>query len=328
MQNSILKNSIGSRLLRGSALLLFFFCFAFSARAETAGLMLITEPSTPEPNSTVTVSLSDYSINTVGSSISWYVDNVEQKENLNARSILVKTGNPGKKILVRVGLSRPNAPSLSASLTINPAKVDIILEASTYVPHFYSGRALPSRNSMMRVIAVVNTGGAISESSLVYKWTMDASVLFGGALKGKSMIDMKMPHYDDTVLGVEVFTSTGEKIGEGSILLKATEPELHFYEFSPLRGLSQREIVSPFHLLSEETTLYGEPFFLDSRIDAGDATFTWSLNNQTISNDQPILNALTLRHIGGGGNSSVGLRVVTNKTIPQFVTQLFEVIFE
>ncbi len=327
MHNSLVTKSVCSILSFGTAFILFFFIFVSFASAETPGLMLVTDPLTPEPNSVVTVSLNDYSLNTVGSSVSWYVDAKEKVASKNARSIEVTTGNPGKKTTVRVVLSRPDAPSLSTTLTIVPSKVDIILEASTYVPHFYAGRALPTRDSMMRVIAVVNNGSNLVQNNLVYKWTIDSSALFGGASKGKNVLDLAMPHYDDVVLGVEVFASTGERIGEGSVLLKAVEPELHFYEFSPLRGLYEREVQSPFQLLSEETTIYGEPYFIDAKMNEADAVFTWSLNNQRVDHDSSVPNALTLRHVGGGGDSLVGLRVVTTKAIPQLITKAFQVNF-
>jgi hypothetical protein len=157
---------------------------------------------------------------------------------------------------------------------------------------------------------------------------MDGSALFGGTLKGKNILDIQMPHYNDSILSVEIFTEDGSKIGEGDVLLTHTEPELHFYEHNPLRGLSERELVSPFRLLSEETTLYGEPFFIDAHPTGKDATYTWSLNNETIIQDTPVPNALTLQHVGGGSESTIDLRVITKKTIPQLVTKAFHVIFE
>ena len=240
-----------------SVFVFFLFSIATPLHAQTipgqsTGLTLIADPSYPAPHTETIISIDDYSINTVGSTISWFINNVEQTKNKNERSIKVTTGNLGKNTTVRVALSRAGSPVLTTSLSLTPSQVDIILESTTYVPRFYKGRALPTRDSMMRATAVVHDGTATPDSSYVYQWSLDSTVLMGGQTKGKRTIDIQMPHYDDLDLFVEVYKPTGELIGRGAVLLLAVEPELHFYESSPLRGLSERELFSPFSLIGEE----------------------------------------------------------------------------
>lgn len=328
MYTSMSKKGSVFALIVVGFFLIFLFLIPSSLNAQTAGLTLVTDPSFPPPHTETKISLDDYSLNTIGSNITWYVDGVEQEDDRNERSIQITTGAIGKSSIVRVILSRPNSPSLSASRTIKPTQVDIVLESNTYTPHFYLGRALPTRDSLMRAIAIVNDGSTVSDSSYVYSWSIDSSALEGGALKGKNVLDLEMPHYDDNVLGVEVFTTGGELVGQGGVLLMATEPELHFYEYNPLRGLSEREVTNPLRLLSEETTIYGEPYFIDARMNETEATFSWSINNESVTHDEDIPNALTLRHVGGEGSAMINFDIVTEKVFPQFVRRAFQVIFE
>lgn len=321
------KGSIPTFVLVGFFFILFFFS-ASPLHAQTAGLTLIAEPAFPSPHTETTITLDDYSLDTIGSSITWYVDGVEQEAYRNERTLKMTTGALGKKSVVRAVLSRPNALTLSTSRTIIPTQVDIILEANTYTPQFYSGRALPTRDSLMRAIAVVNDGGVASDSSYVYAWSMDSSALSGGTLKGKNVLDLEMPHYDDKVLSVEVFNADGDALGQGGVLLTAVEPELHFYEHNPLRGLSERAASSPLQLLNEETTIYGEPYFIDARMRETEATFSWSIDTEPVAPDENIPNALTLRHIGGKGSSMIDFDIVTRKNFPQFVRRTLQVIFE
>lgn len=305
-----------------------FFTFAAPLHAQTAGLSLIADPEFPLPHTETTVTIDDYSLDTVGSNITWYVDGVEQPNARNERSLKLISGKLGEKSVVKVALSRANTSVLSTTLTIVPTQIDIILEANTYVPPFYAGRALPTRDSMMRATAVVNDGTGTADNAYVYQWSIGPTVLFGGKTKGKRTVDLEMPHYDDVLLFVEVFSAEGEMLGRSAITLLATEPELHFYEHSPLRGLREREILSPYKLIGEETTIYGEPYFVDSRIKEDDAIFTWKINYENAAHDADVPNALTLRHVGGGGESLVGFSVETKKRMPQFVESALRLIFE
>ncbi|MFZ2253153.1 MAG: hypothetical protein WAW13_03200 [Minisyncoccia bacterium] len=295
---------------------------------QSTGLTLVAEPSYPAPHTETIISIDDYSINTVGSTISWFINNVEQTKNINERSIKITTGDLGKSTNVRVALSRAGGSVLTTSLSLTPSQVDIILESDTYIPQFYKGRALPTRDSMMRATAVVHDGKATPDSSYVYQWSLDSTVLMGGQTKGKRTIDIQMPHYDNLDLFVEVYTSTGELIGRGAVLLLAVEPELHFYENSPLRGLSERELSSPFRLIGEEATIYGEPYFIDSPMRENDATFTWMIDYEPVPHDSSLPNALTLRKVGGAGKAEIDFSVVTRGGIPQFVQKAFQLIFD
>lgn len=302
--------------------------YAQTIPGQSTGLTLLAEPSFPAPHTETVLSIDDYSINTVGSTITWYVNNVEQTQSRNERSIKITTGDLGKSTNVRVVLSRSNGPSISASLSLVPTQVDIILESNTHVPQFYKGRALPTRDSMMRATAVVHDGTTNPDSSYVYQWSLDSTVLQGGQTKGKRTISIEMPHYDDVLLFVEVFKSTGELIGKGVARLLATEPELHFYENSPLRGLSERELMSPFYLIGEEVTIYGEPYFIDAPMNETSAEFAWKIDYEPALHDASIPNALTLRKVGGAGESTIDFSVVTRSGIPQFVQKTFQLIFD
>jgi hypothetical protein len=103
------------------------------------GIHLVSNPRFPGANTSVEISLDDYQLNTAGASIAWYVDSVEQTAFKDARSITVKTGAIGKKSTVSVVLSRINTAPLTASVSIIPSEVHIILETDSYVPHFYRG---------------------------------------------------------------------------------------------------------------------------------------------------------------------------------------------
>lgn len=290
-------------------------------------IYLESAPQYPEPNSTVLVSLNDYSVNTLGATINWFVNGVEQVVAKNERSIKVPTHELGTEEVVKVVLSRTNTPSLSATLSLTPVVIDIILEADTYIPSFYKGRALPSQESSVRAIALVHdTDGGLKEE-YTYKWSAGSTVLLGGPVRGKYTLDYIMPRYDDNELTVEVFNAKGVSVGKKSILVSPVETQLHFYEYSSLRGLSERTTANPLPLISEETTLYGEPYFMNTSMEESGATFTWKLNGEPVPADASLPNAITLSHSGDMGESLVSLSIITKSRIPQYVMETLKLIF-
>ncbi len=290
-------------------------------------IYLESAPQYPEPNSTVTVSLNDYSVNALGATISWFINGEEQTATQNERSIVVPTHTLGTQEVVKVVLSRTGALPLSHTLTLNPVVIDIILEADTYVPSFYKGRALPSQESSVRAIALVHdTSGGI-KSEYTYKWSAGTTVLLGGPVKGKYALDYLMPRYDDNELTVEVFNAKGVSIGKKTILVSPAETQLHFYEYSSLRGLSERTAANPLPLISDETTIFGEPYFINTAMEESGATFTWKVDGVPAASDTSVPNAITLAHSGDTGKSLVSLSIITKSRIPQYVMETLQLIF-
>ncbi len=300
---------------------------AQSFTGGSTGVTLSANPQFPGANYDTIISLDDYQLDTAGATITWFVDSVEQTASRNARSITVKTGSIGRKSVVSVILSRTNAPQLTASITLVPTEVHIILEAHTYVPSFYKGRALPNIGSEVRAIAIVEDGTKTIPSAYSYTWSEENTVLFGGPLKGKYAYEFTMPRYGTKQLSVDVTDGTGKSVGRGVVSLKATEPELHFYEQSPLRGLSQKAVANPHTLIGEETTIYGEPYFISAKMNRSDALFTWKINNAITNQDTVDPNAITLQKVGESGNSQISLEVLTRRQIPELLKGVFNLVF-
>ncbi|MCF7816066.1 MAG: hypothetical protein K9M10_02460 [Candidatus Pacebacteria bacterium] len=322
------------RFLGHSVLLFLFFglgisfLHAQSLPTNAAGVNLIPNPQFPAPHSLVEISLDAYSLETTGAYIRWYTNDVAQSHCRNERSCTITTGALGEEVVVQVALTRAGSLPLTSSIIIAPTVTDLILEAKTYVPLFYKGRALPSTDSALRAIAIIHDGSGASQKSYTYKWSQGSSVLFGGPVNGKNVLDFTMPHYDNGLLSVEIFNAKGTLVGGGDISLITVSPELHFYEQNPLRGLSQRELVSPFSLLGEETTISGEPYYMNTALSSNDADFTWKINNVPASSDLSFPNAITLRRVGESGTAEIDLRIVTKQRIPQFVEKAFKLFFD
>jgi hypothetical protein len=314
-----------------SIVLVFLFSLGFAhaqfSAGDSIGASLETNPKFPGPNESVQVSLNAYSINTTGARVTWYVDDKKLEYSQNERSIRVTTGDIGEKTTVRAVISFPNGNQLPLSVTFSPVDVHVILEASTYVPLFYLGRALPSESSLVRAIAIPLMGTNVDVKTLSYAWKHNGSALFGGPVKGKQSIELRMPKYQGDVLTVEVFDERGKVLGNKAIVLNPSEPLLRFYEDNPLRGMNHRAIQGSFTLIGEEATIRAVPYFMDTDMNTNTVSFEWLLDGMVVrSNSEP--NTVTLRKIGvGGGEASLDLRVLLKRTMPQYLTGSMGIIF-
>jgi len=296
------------------------------AQLPTAAALAVN-PLFPQPYTDVTVSIEAYSMDTVGATITWFVDGVEQTSFRNARSLTLRTGTLGKKISVSAIVKMLNGPSFTVRRDIIPAAVDLILESDTYVPAFYRGRALPSGNASMRAIAIPHVGTSQSPLSFTYRWELGGSVLFGGPIRGKQSADVTMSRFANERLSVTVIDQNGVSVAQKTIMLNPIEPELHFYEDNPLRGLHERAILDSLTLIGDETTVYAEPYYMNTNLTPESVDFTWSINGEETAYKNPDQHTITLRKSGGSGNALVELKALTTTKIPQYLRGAFSIVF-
>lgn len=320
------------------ALFMFLACAALLLPPQTevaaqmegigGGISLVSSPRFPNPYSDVTISLNDYSLNLIGADIAWYADGTEIPNTRNAREVRLKTNGAGEDQTVTARITYQGV-TYSVSHTIRPIDVDIIIEADTYTPAFYNGRALPSANAPVRAIAVVDDGNGISWNTYSYRWSLGNTVLGGGAAKGKYSVTLRAPQFRSEYLSVDLYDSTGTLVGRKTIALEPQEPEMLFYEYSPLRGLYGRAISSSLAISGEDTTLFAEPYFLNTPLlNTLDVDFTWKLNNKEVPSTTGTPNAISLSASGNRTAARVSASAMTTRGIPQFVQEAFSLSFE
>lgn len=311
----------------------FLYCIPLGAFGQLAGglnvsITLTTSPQSPEPYSAIEVSLNAYSINTTGATIEWYIDDVLQTEDTDRRSITVTTGGLGEELRVRAAISPLNGQAAEASLTIVPTRIDVIIEADTNVPNFYEGRALPSPDAPIRIIAIPHDGSGASPAAYTYKWELNNKVFFGGAVNSRYAIETTMPTFKNALLSVTVFDDTGSVVGKKNMRLSGVEPELLFYEENALRGLTQRTIMDAYTLTGDEVTVRAEPYYVNRESDAEANVYEWRVDGNIVNNTGDDPHNLTLRKTGGAGNASVSFREANTKDLFQYARGSFTIFFE
>ena len=270
---------------------------------------LVTSPRYPEPDEQVTVTLNDYSINTRGATISWFINGVEQTTLRNERSIQITAGVLGATDTIRAVTTLPNGATLQAKTTIQPMRVDMLIEADTLTPVFYKGRAIPSSGSLVRVTAIPFTGENKPPTSYSYVWKVGDTIQAGGSQYGKNFTTFTSRFEKSVFVSVDVLDNSGNILTSESIYVPIADPELYFYEINPLRGVSEQAMNSDFIFVGDEVQIRAEPYFISTALLSQNPHRQWKLNSKVVDNPSADPQEITLRKEGSSGSFSLEFHI-------------------
>jgi hypothetical protein len=246
-------------------------------------------PENPTPGQEVTISLTAYGTDLDSASISWSVNGTKIQSGTGMTQFKIAAGKNGETKKIVATIIPTSGTSITQTFTITPQDVSIIYESDGYVPPFYKGKGVYTREGTVTLIAVPNliSGGVkLNPNTLTYKWTIDGTVQGSKSGYGRSSYT-----YTGSILGkdsiveVEVSSVTGNTKGKGLILLSPQEPQVLLYEQNPLYGkLFNKELSTfGFSLPEKEATVVAIPYSTSAaKLTDGTLSFDWTINGSTI----------------------------------------------
>jgi hypothetical protein len=296
-------------------------------------LILEMTPSAPGPNEEVSVRAQSFSLDLNRATITWRVNGTLAAQGIGATDISFTTGEIGSATTVSVTATESGA-TYTTSLTVRPTAVDLLWQASSYTPPFYRGKALPSSESVIRVIAtpqIVVSGRRIPAGELVYTWKIGNRIIERGASTGKNIIEIEGPHIFETyAVRVSVETLDGSVTALGSANIRAVQPQIVFYENDPLLGIRyERALPDTFELTNDEVRITAHPYYFTgaNRTDGGEHTFTWTIDGRDVANPLADQSSIILRQTGGAGTATVALMIQNVTEILQRARETLTVTF-
>ena len=152
-----------------------FFVFAVSlfAHAQTPSfgevVLFDVSPENPRPNQIVTIDIESFSIDLDrADSITWLINNEVVSRGAGIKQMQFETGKLGSHSVIDVVVRGTSMGAITESITIAPTEVDLIWEADSYTPPFYSGKALPASDADITIVAIsqfVTSSGTKLKSS-------------------------------------------------------------------------------------------------------------------------------------------------------------------
>jgi len=270
-------------------------------------------PNYPRPNETVFINLVLYTGDLNSADITWYKNDEKVLSGKGEIRYNFRAGNVGEEAKIKIQIKLLSGVSFSKTFTLNPASVDIVWEADSYVPPFYRGKALHPKQGALRVIAMpefVKNGNKISAKNLVYEWSNGLDVYQDQSGYGKNVVFLNGSLLGRTEnIKVLVTDPVNNLVAEGFVDIKPIDPEIVFYENNPYYGhLFNSAIINTFNLKTDEVQILSAPYYF-TRESIGSLTYEWRLNNQTIPNLSSSRTAIFRKPEDEDGKSIIGLRV-------------------
>jgi len=293
---------------------------AQSTSAVPAPVQYVVSPETPGPNTQVTIEAQGVGTFIGHSTITWSQNGNVVSKGQGQRDFTFTTGPIGTETQIHVEIDSSTQGTLTESWVFIPSLVNLVWEADTTVPPLYKGKALYSGGSDIKVVAfpsIAINSGTIPASSLSFQWTLDGDPLPNQSGIGQNSLTFtgsQLQNEED--VSVDVYYGA-TKVGTGSVVIPATDPELVLYDKDPLRGIIfDSALPAGISLGSKEFTVQAVPYyFANSSFANGALTYAWTLGGNDTSGPNSAAGQLTLTQTGSGaGSAYLGVSLQNNDT--------------
>ena len=194
--------------------------------------------------------------------------------------------------------------------------VDLVYQSNSYVPAFYEGRALPSSDTRVVIVATpfltLKNGRAASAKDLVYTWEKNGLVLGAQSGPGKQTLAIRtnaLPG-EPVEVGVTVKASDGSSLSR-SLVIAPISPVILLYENDPLLGVrAERTANQGFVFTQPEVSLIAYPFYFETLFRNNPIlSYTWLLNGAEVKPKEDSPTEIIMRRGGSSGDSSLRVTI-------------------
>ena len=302
-----------------SALFLSGIIFSMEASAASPSSILVdVSPESPTPGENVTIDLSSYVNNLNSVSISWSQNGRIVSEGVGKKSFSLTAPAAGTESRITASISLPDG-TIQKVIVIRPTIMVMLWQATdSYVPPFYKGKALPTPESEIKVIALpeVRSGGsAVSPKAMVYSWKKNYTNDPSASGYGKNSYTYINDYLEDTENISVVASTTDQKYSsQGNINITPSQPKILFYKYDETLGALWEKAIPEGYRIDGSEIIQAAPYFIspaDLRVPS--LVWEWYINDVYIPVESSIKNLLPLQAEPGKTGSSVIKLLITNK---------------
>jgi len=305
-----------------------------SAQVQSTDVSLSISPKYPAPGDKVTATLSSFVANLDRANMTWSIDGETMLSGVGKKSFSFTLGKLGSTTQLNVDIQTIDRQSFSKSLSLNASEIDMLWEATdSYVPPFYKGKALVSREGYFKVVAIPNIisgGNTLNQNNLSYTWEKDGKGETYLSGWGKSSFIFKNSYLDKSnEILVKISDVFGSVDSGSKITIKTATPKIIFYKKDALFGINLDKSITTGHLIDKTgEAIVAVPYFFSPKdIKSKDLQIDWTINNKPAQNSG-IKNEIRLKgEEGKSGEAKIKVKVNNFNTLFQGLDKELNVVF-
>ena len=280
-----------------------------------SSILVKMAPENPAPNENTVITLSSYVSDLDSVLISWLVDGKSVISGIGKKSFSINAPASGGENTVTARIALPDG-EIEQTITLRPAAVLLLWQAGdSYVPPFYKGKALPTPDSQIKIVAmpeIKNGTGFVDPKNMVYAWKQDYTNNQNASGYGKNSFTY-VNDYLENSSNVSVVASTVDQkySSEASINVGTTDAKILFYKNDASLGTIWEQALSDGYKIDGDAIIEAAPYFIspqDIRIPT--LTWVWSINDNMVDVTGVKKNSLPLKvQEGTSGTSKIKLDI-------------------
>lgn len=295
--------------------------------SEASSVIVNVAPENPAPGESVEITLNSYLNNLDSILISWSANGKNSISGIGKKSFTLSAPDAGVEVRVVATLELPSG-NVEKKILIRPNVMTLLWQAAdSYVPPFYRGKALPTADSEVRVVAMpeVKDGGKmVSPKNMTFSWKQDYENEEGTSGYGKNSFLYTNDYLEDSNnIGVTASTIDGKYSTQANIDIGMVEPKLLFYKTDRKLGTVWERALAASHAIEGEETIVAAPYFISPKeLRHPFLVWTWLINGAQVSADEYRKNILPVRTDEGvSGTSSIRLNIENREKLFQSVSR-------
>ncbi|MEK7471200.1 MAG: hypothetical protein AAB623_00945 [Patescibacteria group bacterium] len=284
-------------------------------RATSIDIFVNITPENPDPGENVNITLKSYVNNLDIVLISWSVNGKKVSSGIGQKSFSITAPRAGEETNVIATTSLPDG-TVDTKIIIRPLVMILLYQAmDSYVPPFYKGKALPSPDSKVKIVALpeIKSGSnLVDPKNLTYTWTKDYNNNQDDSGYGKNSLTYINDYLDNSNnIGVTAGTTDQKYSSTGSINVGMTEPKIIFYKNDAKLGTIWEQALSDGYKIIGDEIIEAAPYFISpSDIRIPTLTWDWFINDETVNAPIYRKNTLPLKaQAGTSGTSKIRLEI-------------------
>ncbi|MCE9549257.1 hypothetical protein K8Q98_02550 [Candidatus Nomurabacteria bacterium] len=290
-------------------------------------------PANYTPGESIEIRLSSFATNLDSVLITWYVNGKNTSSGVGKKSLLTTAGAAGSETNVAaiIALAEGN---ITKNILIKPTVTVLLWQANdSYVPPFYKGKALPTRDSEIKVVAMpeIKVGGTmVDPKTMTYNWKKDYSNETESSGYGKNFFTYINDYLENSNnIDVTALTVNQQYSSNANIDISNIEPELIFYIKSPDTGVAWETAITNGYTVKNGESIVAAPYFISPKdIRRPEFAFNWSINDNPVTLQSFVKNFIPLKvEEGTSGTSKLRLDIENNSKIFQTISKEIELNF-